>query len=51
MVLPARFLFRTGADTLIVQGYAGAGADLATNESVVILVGVDSDNLVAGNFV
>jgi len=38
-----------GADTLIIQAYAGAGVDIATNAGVVVLVGVNSANLVAGN--
>lgn len=39
-----------GQDTLLVQGYAVAGTDIDTNITSVILVGVDSDNLVAGNY-
>lgn len=39
-----------GADTLIIQGYAVAGVDWTTNASPVLLVGVDSDNLVAANY-
>ena len=39
-----------GADTLIVQGYAGVGTDITTNTSSIVLVGVDSDNLAAANF-
>jgi len=43
----------TGADTAIVQAdNAVAASDaLTTNASIVILVGVDSDNLVAANFI
>lgn len=37
-----------GADTLIVDG---AGATLAASTGAVVLVGVDSDNLVAANFI
>lgn len=42
----------TGADTLIVYAdNADAASDaLTTNASIIVLVGVDSDNLVAGNF-
>lgn len=39
-----------GNSTLIFQAYTGTGTDLATNTSAVVLVGVDSDNLVAANF-
>lgn len=39
-----------GADTLIIQGYAGAGTDITTNQSIVLLIGVGSDDLVAANF-
>lgn len=41
-----------GADTAIVQADNGVAASdaLTTNSSIVVLVGVDSDNLVAGNF-
>ena len=39
-----------GADTLIIQGYAAAGATQATNASEIILLGVNSGNLVAANF-
>ncbi len=43
----------TGADTMIVQADNGVAASdsLLTNASVVVLVGVDSDNLVAANFI
>ena len=39
-----------GKDTIILQGYASAGVDISTNTSAVLLVGVDSDDLVTGNF-
>ena len=39
-----------GKDTIILQGYTRAGADISTNTSAVLLVGVDSDDLVIGNF-
>lgn len=38
----------SGSSTLVLQG--SAGADIDQNGSLVILVGVDSDNLQAGNF-
>lgn len=43
----------SGPDTMIVQADVAAAASnaLTTNASVVILQGVDSDNLVAGNFI
>lgn len=42
-----------GADTLILQTLAGTPSSLniATNQSAILLQGVDSDNLVAGNFI
>lgn len=39
-----------GADTMIVQGGAGVQDSLITNTSTVILIGVNSANLVAANF-
>lgn len=39
-----------GADTMIVQGYAGAGVDIDTNNDV-ILVGCNSATLTAANLV
>jgi hypothetical protein len=43
----------TGADTAIIQADNSVAASdaLTTNASIVVLVGVDSDNLVAGNFI
>ena len=42
----------TGLDTLIVYANQATAAsdNLTTNASMIVLVGVDSDNLVAGNF-
>ena len=37
-----------GSDTLIIQGYAGAGTDIVTNTSSIVLLGLNSNNLVAG---
>jgi hypothetical protein len=40
-----------GSDTLIIQGYAAGlgGTNIATNTSSIVLLGVNSNNLVAGN--
>ncbi|MBE9089925.1 hypothetical protein IQ232_09055 [Microcystis aeruginosa LEGE 11464] len=38
-----------GSDTLIIQGFAGVGTNIATNTSSIVLLGVNSNNLVAGN--
>jgi Ca2+-binding RTX toxin-like protein len=42
-----------GVDTLIVQAGAAlsAGLDINANASMILLLGVDSDDLVAGNFI
>lgn len=41
----------TGADTLIVDTTVAADQAIATADTWVVLVGVDSDNLVAANFI
>jgi Ca2+-binding RTX toxin-like protein len=38
-----------GSDTLIIQGFAGVGTNITTNTSSIVLLGVNSNNLVAGN--
>lgn len=40
-----------GADTLIIQGFAGAGTDILTNTSSIVLLGFNSNGLVAANII
>jgi Ca2+-binding RTX toxin-like protein len=40
-----------GADTLIIQGFAGFGTNIATNASSIVLVGFNSNNLVDANII
>lgn len=40
-----------GSDTLIIQGFAGVGTNIATNTSSIVLLGVNSNNLVGANIV
>ncbi|TRU44020.1 MAG: calcium-binding protein [Microcystis aeruginosa Ma_QC_Ca_00000000_S207] len=40
-----------GADTLIIQGFAGFGTNIATNTSSIVLVGFNSNNLVGANII